>query len=81
MFLVWDYTLELFFWLIIAAIFLIAVTIMLSKPPRAKSHIRQETIHDSWNIKKSDTLYDIEINKMGILIAIWILFIGFVVIF
>jgi hypothetical protein len=74
MFLTSDYTLELFFWLIMGSIFLIAVTILLSKPPRSSPIIKQDTVHDVWNLGKSNTLYDIEINEMGVLIFVWILF-------
>ena len=69
-----DYTLELFFWLIMGSIFLIAVTILLSKPPSSNPIIKQDTVHGAWNLDKSNTLYDIEINEKGMLIFIWFLF-------
>jgi hypothetical protein len=74
MFLISDHALELFFWLIMGSVFLIAVTILLSKPPRSSPVTKQDTVHDAWNLSKSDTLYDIEINGMGVLIFVWILF-------
>ena len=81
MFLISDYALELFFWLIMGSLFLITVTILLSKPPRSSPVTKQDTVHDAWNLSKSNTLYDIEINGMGVLIFVWILFLCALILF
>tara|TARA_B100000029_G_C17102460_1_gene788414 strand:- start:108 stop:353 length:246 start_codon:yes stop_codon:yes gene_type:complete len=81
MFLNWNYTLEFFFWILLFAIFVLAVTILLSKPPKPTSSIRRKTVHKSWNLDKSDALYDVEINWEMVLIVIWISFILFLLIF
>ena len=62
MFLNWNYTLEFFFWILLFAIFVLALTILLSKPPKPTSSIGRKTVHSSWSLDKSDTLYDVEIN-------------------
>jgi hypothetical protein len=81
MFLSWDYTLEYFFWVLVIAVFMISLTILLSKSPKPASPVKPSTIHSHWNLDENNTLYDIEINQGMVLVVVWIFFIAFLLIF
>ena len=72
---------EYFFWVLVIAVFMISLTILLSKPTKPTSSVKSTTVHKNWNLDENNTLYDVEINQDMVLVAVWIFFIAFLLLF